>query len=139
LVVGPIFFVARAFTAAPVLPLASDEVLLAERPANHFLRGEGRGGKLLVTSKRLAFRPHRFNVQLDTWSLPLKDVERLECEGARLLLVYGRGLHDPSWIVAISPASLKEYVTNLTAMPESARADFKFGSTPPPRVRELQF
>ena len=54
--------------------------VLEERAASHFLGGEGRGGKLLVTSRRLAFRPHRFNVQLATWSLPLSEIVRFECD-----------------------------------------------------------
>lgn len=115
LLVGPGFFVARAFTPAPVIRLEPGEELLAEYRANHFLKGEGRGGKLLLTSKRLAFRPHRFNVQLEPWSVPLADLERVETEGARMLLVHVRGQREPAWLVAMAPGRVAERITEAMA------------------------
>lgn len=122
MVVGPIFMISRAFTPAPALAIESGEVVLAEHLANHFLNGESRGGKLLVTSRRLAFRPHRFNVQLATWSLPLADVDRLEREGMRILVVQARDRQEPEWIVVRSVDGLADYIRDLTNLPEEARA-----------------
>ncbi len=122
MVVGPLFFAARLFTPAPVLPLEDGEVLLLERLANHFIGGEARGGTLLVTSRRLAFRPHRFNVQLATWSAPLPDVERFELSGARLVQVHLRGAKEPAWLVIEQTARLTEYLERVMAAPEEDRA-----------------
>jgi hypothetical protein len=125
LVVGPVFMVVRAFQAAPLLPLEYGEELLLERPASHFLQGEGRGGKLLVTSRRILFRPHRFNVQLDTWSLALDQIARLEPEGQRLLLVHARGVPAPDWVSVNAPDRLADWVTQLVGMKESERRRFE--------------
>jgi hypothetical protein len=60
------------------LPLDGDERVIEEWSANHFLRGEARGGKLLLT-----------------------DVTDLACEGERFLLVdTGAG---QEWLVLPSP------------------------------------
>ena len=40
-----------------------NEAVLWQGPANHFLRGEARGGWLVLTPTRLAFRPHGLNIQ----------------------------------------------------------------------------
>jgi predicted acylesterase/phospholipase RssA len=39
------------------------EPVLWQGPANHFMRGEARGGWLVLTPTRLAFRPHSLNLQ----------------------------------------------------------------------------
>src|SRR5438477_357458 len=61
-----------AMAVDPVL-LPGEEILYSIR-ANHFLGGEGRGGKLHLTAGRILFTPHRFNVQLDPWSATWESV-----------------------------------------------------------------
>lgn len=105
LVVGPVFMVVRAFGPAPVVALEPGERLLEEVSANHFLGGEARGGKLLVTDRRIAFRPHRFNVQLDTWTVPRAEVTGTRTEGLRMLVVSTRDGAE-HWLVAQHPRDL---------------------------------
>jgi hypothetical protein len=88
IIVAPIWAIMRASGPTPVFELEDGESLLHESAANHFLAGESRGGKVLLTDRRLGFRPHRFNVQLDTWSVPREAITRLEREGAYFLLVF---------------------------------------------------
>jgi len=74
----PGFMVLRALRPKPALELRDDESVLLHVAANHMLRHEGRGGELYVTSRRLLFVPHRFNVQLAQVEQPLGEIERLE-------------------------------------------------------------
>lgn len=55
-------------------PDFTGEQLLWEGPANHFLRGEGVGGWLYLTTRRLLFRSHAFNIQRHETDLPLVDI-----------------------------------------------------------------
>jgi hypothetical protein len=105
LTVGPAFLVVRALGSAPVLELEPGERVIEEISAGHFLGGESRGGKLLLTDRRIAFRPHRFNVQLDTWSVPRAEVTGARPVGMRMLIVRtrDRGEH---WLVTMSPGDL---------------------------------
>jgi hypothetical protein len=121
--VGPIWAVVRAFAATPVFPLQPGEILLREIVANHFLGGEARGGKLLVTTRRLGFRPHRFNVQLTTWSVPLESVRDFDFEGDRFLLVGVKDSPNAEWIVVPGPRKVAEYIGAVTQLPEGARAN----------------
>jgi hypothetical protein len=50
------------------------EDVLFQGPANHFLRGEGRGGWLTLTRTRLAFRSHGENLQNRPIDIPIADV-----------------------------------------------------------------
>lgn len=101
--VGVPFFVMRLFAAAPELPLERGEAVAREWPANHFLDSEGRGGKMLLTTERLGFCPHRFNVQLTTWSVRRADITGVSVEGERLLLVTHAGAAEPAWFVVPDP------------------------------------
>jgi hypothetical protein len=102
LVVGPIWAVVRSFSKPPTLELEAGEEIVKDVSANHFLGGEARGGRLLLTNRRIGFRPHRFNVQLDTWSAPLENVVSVEPEGERfLVLELEHG--EPQWLVVQSP------------------------------------
>ena len=75
LTVGPAFVIHRHLKGVdPVLALEEGEQVLFVAPANHVLDGEARGGRLLVTDRRIAHRPHRYNVQLDPWSVPFESV-----------------------------------------------------------------
>jgi hypothetical protein len=87
LVVGPGFMIARAFAKKPEFPLEDREVIEESITANHLFGREARGGKLLITNRRLGFLPHRFNVQLDVWSMPLEQVRGAQPEGNRLVLL----------------------------------------------------
>ena len=76
LVVLPGFLLYRAlFTASPSLAFEPGEAAFATAADNHSLDGEKRGGKLVLTERRIRFVPHRFNVNLDTVSVPWEDVE----------------------------------------------------------------
>lgn len=71
----PGFMLWRALAASPPrLSLDDGEETLVERRANHFLGDEARGGRVFVTTRRLVFVPHRFNVQLAAACIPLDDV-----------------------------------------------------------------
>lgn len=107
--VGVPFFIARSFTPAPKLELEPGEQLLREQVANHFLGGEARGGKLLITNRRLAFRPHRFNVQLGTFSVALDQIRELAIEGSRFLVVTTNA-PKPEWIVTWNPGELARFL-----------------------------
>src|SRR6185436_11947631 len=85
--VGIPFLLLRALAPIPEFPLQHGETLVHEWVGNHFLGGESRGGRVLLTSARLGFRPHRFNVQSATWSVNRADITRVRVEGARFLLV----------------------------------------------------
>lgn len=110
LAVGPVFMLARAFTAPPTLELEPGEEIRAEMSANHFLHGESRGGHVLLTDRRLAFRPHRFNVQLDTWSANLEHIHELAQEGTRFLVLTVGDRRETEWIVVSDPASLTKKI-----------------------------
>src|SRR6185503_13793911 len=96
-------------TPAPKLELEPGEQLLREQAANHFLGGEARGGKLLITNRRLAFRPHRFNVQLATFSVPLDKIRSLTSAGSRFLVVT-TDAPKPEWIVTWNPRELAQFL-----------------------------
>ena len=130
LAVGPIWMVVRAFAQPPVLALEPGETILRELAANHFLGGEGRGGKVVVTTRRLAFRPHRFNVQVTTWSAGLEDLRGMRSEGSRFLLVEVQGASKPEWFVVWSPDRIAKYLQALAARPEPERtqADAEAGA-----------
>ena len=117
LAIGPIWALLRVFASSPELPLDDEETVLFELPANHFLGGEARGGKLIATNQRLAFRPHRFNVQLDTWSTPLEDLGTMRVEGSRFLLLTCRGdsAGREQWIVVRDPQQVRERLQSLAA------------------------
>ena len=76
------------------------EQLVHDGPANHFLNGEGVGGWLFLTKKRLLFRSHQFNVHRHELSVPLKEIAevqpvrtaRIFPNGLRLVMRSGEGL-----------------------------------------------
>ena len=74
-IIGPIFMVYRHLkTPDPVYALEPGESKLFVALANHVLDGEARGGRLIVSDRRIGFRPHRYNLQLETWSTPFEAV-----------------------------------------------------------------
>jgi hypothetical protein len=121
LAVSPLFFAVRALSPKIAFPLEDGEVVLHTRSANHFLTGEGRGGELLLTTRRLGFCPHRFNVQRDPWSVPLDRIQAMSVEGDRFLLV-DTGGEAPEWVVTENPAKVASYIDALASRPEAERA-----------------
>jgi hypothetical protein len=120
LVVGPAFVVMRAFKTPPDAPLEPGEVVVRTLMANHFLHGEARGGTLRVTNRRLVFRPHRYNVQLTPWALPLSEVRALSSEGTNLLLVNPHTADEQILAVQRAPRE-SEILRGIVAQPESER------------------
>jgi len=69
---GFVAYQRRKTTAAkPVFP---GEELLHDGPANHFRNGEGVGGWLYLTNRRLFFRSHPLNLQPHETDLPLGEI-----------------------------------------------------------------
>ena len=121
MIVGPLWALTRMLTPPPVFELEPGESVLEQRPANHFLGGEARGGKLLLTTRRLGFAPHRFNVQSSPWSVRLEDIRSTNVEGERFLVVGTHSDASPQWLVAPKPRELAGQVTRLAARPERER------------------
>jgi hypothetical protein len=57
-------------------PAFTNEQILHEGPANHFLNGEGVGGWIYLTSRRLLFRSHAINFQPHELSIELSDISK---------------------------------------------------------------
>lgn len=55
-------------------PCAPGEELLKQGGANHRRKAEGVGGYLYLTSERLLFCSHKFNLQNHELSIPLEDI-----------------------------------------------------------------
>ena len=66
------------------------EAILHQGPANHWRRGEARGGWLLLTPRRLVFRAHQANVQNEPIELAVADLRG--SEPCRTLGVVPNGL-----------------------------------------------
>lgn len=118
LVLGPIYAVMKALSPPPTFELEPGESIVREVLANHFLKGESRGGWLLITNRRLGFRPYRFNVQVSTWSIRHDEIESVRHEGERLLVIGVRGAAKPEWLVVADAAALEREVAAL-AQPAS--------------------
>ena len=56
------------------IELPGGETVEFEGNANHFLNGEGRGGRLYLTNRNLIFQPHRFNLQSARVVIPRADI-----------------------------------------------------------------
>lgn len=54
-----------------------DEAILFQTPANHFRGIEGVGGKLYLTTERLIFKSHKFNIQNHQLSINLTDINHV--------------------------------------------------------------
>jgi len=64
----------------PAPGFSEDERTLTEVAANLFKGVEAVGGKLRITTKRLVFQSHSFNVQVGTTEIPLSSIDHLEKE-----------------------------------------------------------
>jgi len=118
---GVPFLLLRAGVAPPELALDPGEVLVQERKGRHFLRGENRWGQLLLTNRRIGFRPSRFNVQLSPWSMRLDDIRSVRVEGECLVLIEGQAPTPPEWLVAVDGRKMAEQIDELRRQPEAER------------------
>ena len=73
-------------------PDLSGERVVFQSPANHLRKAEGVGGWLILTDERLAFRPHKFNVQTVDWSVPLEQVSGFEPRSTAWIIPNGIGV-----------------------------------------------
>ena len=99
------------------------ESILHQGPANHWRRGEARGGWLLLTPRRLVFRAHQANVQNEPVELAVADLRG--CEPCRTLGVVPNGLrvHLASGVQERFVVSERaSWVANLTAAMAGAGA-----------------
>jgi hypothetical protein len=64
----------KFLTKATKIATRPGETILFETVANHFKGAEGVGGKLYLTTKRLVFKSHKFNIQNHELSINLSDV-----------------------------------------------------------------
>jgi len=55
-------------------PAYTEELVLHEGPANHFLNGEGVGGWIYLTPRRIMFVSHKINFQPHELSIALSDI-----------------------------------------------------------------
>src|SRR5947199_4936916 len=58
-------------------PAFTDEQVLHEGPANHFLNRAGVGGWIYLTTRRLLFRSHAINLQPHELSIELSDISEV--------------------------------------------------------------
>lgn len=121
IIVGVPFLLVRAAATPPELALEPGEVLIQERRGRQFLRGESRWGQLLLTNRRIGFRPSRFNVQRSPWSMRLDDIRSVRVEGECLLVVEGEAPRPPEWVLAIDGRKMAAQLDELRGRPEAAR------------------
>jgi hypothetical protein len=81
------FFRRRVSCARPQF---TGEQLLHDGPANHFVNGEGVGGRLFLTKERVLFRSHGFNIQCHELSVPLAEIT--QAEPVRTARIFPNGL-----------------------------------------------
>ena len=73
-----LFMRSRLATAGTELALEPGERIVHQGAANHFLGAEGRGGRLYLTTSRLVFNPHQFNIQSSGVTIARPDIVRAE-------------------------------------------------------------
>lgn len=56
-------FIVRKLDKTIQVGVGPDETVIKEGGANHFKKGEGVGGKLVLTDRRLIFKSHKYNIQ----------------------------------------------------------------------------
>lgn len=62
------------------IEIAENERVILEAGANHLLKSEAVGGKLLLTDKRIIFKSHKFNFQNHEQSFLLNDLKDVKKE-----------------------------------------------------------
>lgn len=113
-------FAVRSLGKPPAtIPIVAGEEPLSELRANHFMGIEGRGGTLVVTSRRLLFHPHRYNVQRLPIAIELSRIDgvvpwmttlRIDAAGRKYRFV----VHEPNRVA--------ELVRELVRTPEEDRS-----------------
>ncbi len=113
-------FAVRSLGKPPAtIAIVAGEEVLGELRANHFMGIEGRGGTLVVTSRRLLFHPHRYNVQLAPIAIELSRIDgvvpwmttlRIDAAGRKQRFV----VHEPNRVA--------ELVRELVRAPEEDRS-----------------
>jgi hypothetical protein len=88
-------------------PLATGEAIVKEGAANYLKRYEGVGGKLYLTTERLIFESHAFNIHTGVTIILLRDVIRIEPSWTKLLN-----------LIPVMPNSMKVFtgLNKLTAL-----------------------
>lgn len=69
-----LFVRSKTVARQTAIELPDGEAVEFEGNANHFLNGEGRGGRLYLTNRNLIFQPHRFNLQSTRVVIPRADI-----------------------------------------------------------------
>lgn len=62
------------------IDIAENERVILEGGANHLVKSEAVGGKLLLTDKRIIFKSHKFNIQNHEQSFLLNDLRDVKKE-----------------------------------------------------------
>jgi MFS family permease len=99
------------FTSSRMVPKAEDVALAAGDEieysgfANHFLKLEGRGGRLVLTRSELIFKPHVVNVQRSELRIPRADIA--SAAATRTLGVLANGL-----LVTLKSGKVERFVVN---------------------------
>jgi hypothetical protein len=95
-------------------PLSTDEKLIKEGAANHFLNGVAVGGWIYLTDKRLYFKSHNLNFQNHELPIPLEQIVKAEKSNTfgiipnKLLLTLRNGTTE-KFVVS----GVKQWVENL--------------------------
>lgn len=69
-----LFMQSKMVRRQTAIELPEGETVEFEGNANHFLNGEGRGGRLFLTNRNLIFQPHRMNLQRARVVIPRTDI-----------------------------------------------------------------
>jgi len=86
-------------------PPNDEEQILMDIGANLFRGIEGVGGRLKVTSKRLVFTSHMFNLQRGITEIPISNIDHLERDK-------GLGLIDNQMVVVLKSGVRYKFVLN---------------------------
>lgn len=102
----PSFFIYRALVPTPGWVAQDDEPICASFAANHPFDGDSRGGKLHLTTRHVAFVPHRFNLKMKSIAIPYGEV---------MNVVWGRmttpaGLRVASSVVITTPTGEEQFL-----------------------------
>ena len=73
-----LFANSKLFTQGTKIDTEPGETILFETGANHFKGIEAVGGKLYLTTRRLVFKSHKFNIQNHELSMRLSDIEKVD-------------------------------------------------------------
>ena len=99
-----------------IVEIPNNENVIKEGGANHFKGGEGVGGKLVLTDKRLIFKSHRFNIQNHQENFDLGQVHKLQTTKTLGILENGLTLelinNDRHKFIVDEPTDWIEKITN---------------------------